>query len=386
MKILLLNYEYPPVGGGGGVACYFLSKELVRMGHEVDYVTSRFGDFKKFEVVDGINIIRVPVYGRKDLNKATLLSLLWYPVTSLIKGYFLCGKKKYDVINVHFVVPSGISGIILAKWFRIPLIMSLHGGDIYDPSKRLSPHRNPILKKIINQLLGSSDAVVAQSSNTRENALKYYKTHREIEIIPLGFVSPHFHKRSRRELGISENEMIIISVGRVVKRKGYEEALRALKRIEHIDNWRYIIIGDGPERKNLEELAKELKIQNRVIFTGYIEEELKYQYLNIADIYLLSSYHEGFGICLQEAMFSGLSIVSTDNGGQMDFLKDEENALIVPVRDVGGMAKALERLIFDEDLRRSMKENNQDKIKEFYIDTIAERYISLFQSLVSKKP
>jgi len=385
MKILLLNYEYPPLGGGGGVTCHILCKEFVKMGHEVDYLTSHFGDYRKQEVIDGINIFRVPIFGRKDLNNATMQSLLWYPVTSLLKGYSLCKEKKYDIINVHFVVPSGPSGVILSKIFNIPVITSLHGGDIYDPTKKLSPHRNGFFQRIVARLLRNSNEIVAQSNNTRENALRYYKHDKHVHIIPLGFVPPIFEKRSRTSLGYKKNEIIIISVGRVVKRKGYDEALRALSMIHHIPDWKYLIVGDGPERGNLEKLAKDLNIRERVIFTGYVEEELKWQYLHIADIYFLSSHHEGFGICLQEAMFSGLSIVSTDHGGQMDFLRHEDNALIVSVRDIKKMARALENLALDENLRKSMRRSNHRMIKEYEINRIAEQYISLFEKAIEKR-
>jgi len=382
MRILLLNYEFPPVGGGGGVACQILCKEFIRMGHQVDYITSSFGDFKRYEVIDGINIIRVPVFGRKDLNHATLQSMLWYPITSLIKGYFCCKEKKYDIINVHFVVPSGISGVILSKWFRTPLVTSLHGGDIYDPTKRLSPHRNGFLQRIVARLLRNSDEIVAQSNNTRENALLFYKHDKHVKIIPLGFVPPEFQKKSRKELGFSDDVILIISVGRIVKRKGYAEAIQAFDRIKHLQNWKYIIVGDGPERENLERLTKEKDLQERIIFTGYIDEELKYQYLDISDIYLLSSYHEGFGIVLQEAMFSGLSIISTDHGGQMDFLDHEKNALIVSVKDIRKMAKALESLILNENLRKSMRKSNHEMIKDYHIEKIAKEYLSLFNQII----
>lgn len=384
MNILLINYEFPPLGGGGGVACLMLAREWVRMGHHVDYLTSHYGDFKINEVVDGINIIRVPVFGRKDLNHATLLSLISFPVTSLLKGYGLCRRSKYDIINVHFVVPSGVSGILLSQLFRIPLVMSLHGGDIYDPTKKLSPHRNGLLQRIVKRLLDNSDNVIAQSTNTRENTMKLYKFYGNVDIVPLGFIPPDFPPASRRSLGFSEDDIVLISVGRVVKRKGYGIALEALRRLTSIPSWKYMIIGDGPERPNLERLAKEYGIEDRVHFTGYVEEELKFQYFSVSDMYLLSSFHEGFGICLQEAMFSGLPIVSTDNGGQMDFLRNGDNALIVPTGDYRKMAEGLTILMKDLTLRTAMGRRNRELIRQFSIDHIAERYVSIFQHTMDR--
>lgn len=385
MNILLLNYEFPPLGGGGGVACHILCKELVKQGHTVDYVTSHFKDFEKEEVIDGINILRVPVFGRKDLNHANFQSLLWYPVTSLLKGYSLCRQNKYDIINAQFVVPSGISGYVLSQLFGIPLVTSLHGGDIYDPTKRLSPHRNGFFQRIVARLLRSSNLVIAQSTNTQNNALTLYKFNGDVKIIPLGFNPPSFREVSREHLGLSPDDIILISVGRVVKRKGYNEALHALSKLKEKKNWKYIIMGDGPEREPLEQLTKKLGLEDRILFTGFVEEELKYQYLSNANIYFLSSHHEGFGICLQEAMSVGLSIVSTDNGGQMDFLTDDENAIIVPTCDISRMASAVEKLIDNADIRKRMGEANIEKVKDFSGISIAERHIQLFRQLRSEK-
>ena len=366
------------------MACHILCKELVRLGHEVDYVTSSFGDFKKIEVIDGITIYRVPVFGRKDLNNATFQSLLWYPITSLIKGYGLCRKKEYDIINVQFVVPSGLSGYVLARWFGIPLITSLHGGDIYDPTKKLSPHRNGFFQRIVARLLRNSDRVIAQSSNTQKNALSLYKFNDEVTIIPLGFNPPEVSMIKREALGLSEEDIVIVSVGRVVKRKGYDEALSAVRALKHKPNWKYIIIGDGPLKVHLESLCRKSGIEDRVIFTGFVSEELKFQYLMNADIYFLSSHHEGFGICLQEAMFSGMSIVSTDQGGQMDFLEDEKNALIVPVCNVKEMTRALIRLVEDKDLRTRIALNNREKVKEFSANNVAQMHITVFEEILNK--
>jgi len=378
MRILLVNYECPPLGGGGGVACYEIAKELAKK-HHVDYLTTGYKGLPQKEQKDGIMIFRVPVIGRNDLSTATLLSLISFFPSCFVQGILLCSKNNYDIINAHFVIPSGLPAVFLAKLFKKTLIISVHGGDIYDPSKKLSPHRYTPLRILIAWLLRQADFVVAQSSNTKENTIQFYKYQGTIEIIPLGFTQPEFQQVDRKYLNLPENEIIFVSVGRLVKRKGYEYAIHALGSLD-LDKYtfKYLIIGDGPEERFLKSLARELNIEENVVFLGYVQEELKYQYLSQSDVYLLPSLHEGFGICLLEAMYCGLPIVATNNGGQTDFLIEGRNALLVPIKDWQILAEKIDEICSDELKMKRMSVNNKKDIKRYLVQNIATHYEEIF--------
>ncbi len=381
LRVLIINYEFPPLGGGGGVATYDLALEWAKKG-EVDVLTSSFKGLPAFEKVENINIHRVKVWFRKSRDAASFTSMLTYLPYAFFKGISLFRSRHYDVINTHFAVPSGPLGYLFGRMFKTPNVLSLHGGDIYDPSKKMSPHNSFFFKRVVRFILRKADAVVAQSSNTRENALKYYSPGREISVIPLAFHPPRLPKVTRKELGLSKEDFVLVAIGRIVKRKALDVLISALGQISD-SRIRLFILGDGPERETLQEQARSLGLENRVAFLGYVSEEDKYRYLAAADLFALTSMHEGFGIVYMEAMHCGLPIICSDHGGQVDFLTHEKNALIIEVGNVEQCARHILRYQKDRKLYDTCSRNNRVKVQDFYAEAIAGQYLDLFHKLVN---
>jgi len=373
-KILILNFEFPPVGGGGGVATYQLAKGFIRKGYEVDVVTGGYKGLPSFEIKDKINIYRVKVFFRRSKEVSNFFSMLSFLFSGFLKCLHLCKKNNYLFINTHFVLPTGPLGFVLSKIFKLKNIVSIHGGDIYDPTLKRSPHRNFILRNIVSFMLDSSFAVIAQSSDTKNNCDKYYKLKNKISIVPLPYDIFDFKEARREDLGMKKDLKYAITVGRLVKRKGIDYLLRAVKKIDYLNA---IIIGDGPEKEKWIKFSKELKINDRVKFLGRVDENKKFQYLNNSDVYVLSSLHEGLGIVLQEAMQVGLPIVSFDNGGQIDLVENEENGFLVKIGDVDGMADKIEIVVNNKKIAEKFRINNLIKIKRFNLNRIADLYLEI---------
>ncbi len=374
-KILILNYLFPPLGGGGGVASYTIAKGFVQAGYEVDYITTWYKGLKTFEVVDGISVHRVKVPGARSAFPAPLLSIMLYPIYALGKGIILCQKNTYTRINSHFVLPAGLLGFVLSKLFGIPYIVSIHGGDIYDPTRRRSPHQYWIFRKIITFLLNYADSVVAQSLNTKENCLRYYEPKKEIKVIPLPYDVVPFKHTDKKSLGLREEKKYIIGVGMLVKRKAFDVFIKALARLD--ESVEGIILGEGPELPYLKSLAEDLGVSSRIHFVGHVQGEKKFQYLSVSDVFVLSSVHEGFGIVLQEAMQVGLPIVATNNGGQTDFVIDGKNGFLVSPGDAVAIVDRVNSILNSEEITVSMKSNNLETVKKFSPEIIIPQLLRI---------
>lgn len=347
------------------------------MGYGVDYVTTWSAGLSRYEKLCGVNIYRVPVVGRRTCASAGMLSLLSFPVCAYHKAEQLCRKNRYEFINTHFAVPSGPLGIWMSKKYGIPNILSLHGGDLYDPTKKFSPHRSCFFRNCVSWVLNRSDFVVAQSENTKSNAGRFYRyDNSQVKIIPLPYQKVDFKSQNRNKMGMNEKDKYLISVGRLVRRKGYGFLLDT---VAGLKEYKLIIIGDGPEREHLYKKIRDLHMEDRVIFAGQVSEKVKFQYLQNADLYVLSSVHEGFGIVLQEAMQVGLPIVSTDFGGQTDLIEQGVNGFLVPYGDKRAMARAIRQILTDPALMHRIKRNNLAKIQSYAPEKIAGEYLNMVE-------
>lgn len=379
-KLLILNFEYPPLGGGGGIAAKTIAEAYIQRGFQVDYVTTWFKGLKFFETNNGLNIYRVKVLGRKNIETSSWLSLISYPFCALRTTVALCKKNNYSFIHTHFAVPTGILGVYIAKRFRIKNMLIVHGGDIYDPTKKFSPHKKWYLRKIVQYVLNHSDIVVAHSQDISQHIKKWYHCQKKIPIIALPYEPNNFIPINRQELALRDDKQYIICIARLIPRKGVQFILKALALIKDV-NIEAIIIGDGPEKISLQQLAQQLKIAERVHFVGRITGEKKFQYLYCSDIYILPSIYEAFGIVIQEGMQVGLPLIITPFGGPKDLVQENENGYIIDPSSTVILAKKIEELMHDVNTRKKMKENNKKKIQIFFPSCVIDEHLRLLNEI-----
>jgi glycosyltransferase involved in cell wall biosynthesis len=380
MKILFCNYEHPPLGGGGGVVMAALARELARR-HTVTVLTSRALGLPAESLEGGVRIVRAPVFFRRELAVANFPSMLAYVPAAIVRGLTLRRSGTFDVINTHFVVPSGPAGHVLRSIYRIPNVLSVHGGDLYDPSKASSPHRHAWLRAPIRYLLKRADRLVGQSRNTLEHVEAFYGVRRPSELIPLGIERPPAAMRSRREFGVPEDAFLMVTVGRVVARKATGLLVKALQAAARA-NTHLLIVGDGPDAQAVRRAAAQAGLADYVHLTGQVSEERKFQALASADIFVSASQHEGFGLVFLEAMAYGLPIICFDHGGQTDFLTSGETGFVVRLNDVEAFTQGIVRLHDSPPLVKRMGQTNLSRVEDYFIDKCAQRYEAVFEDAV----
>lgn len=383
MKILFCNYEYPPLGGGGGVINAMLA-EYLAANHEVTVITSSGLELPESETVNGVRVVRVPVYFRRDKASANLPSMAAFMINGIRRGLLLLKNETFDIINTHFALPSGPVGHALSRFSGVPNVLSVHGGDLYDPSKFSSPHRHWFLRLWVTHLLRKADLLVGQSENTIANVGKYYDTMLDVECVPLGINRPVEFEVSRSELNLADDDFVLVTVGRLVSRKGVDKLLRILSRAS-IDKLKLVVIGSGPLEQELKGLARSLGLEKSVVFTGFVEENIKQKLLVASDVYVSSSQHEGFGLVFLEAMSASLPVVCYNHGGQSDFLEHGATGALIDLNDESGFIESLQNLYADVKARARIGRYNLKKVESYYIDNCAERYESLFRSLLKNK-
>jgi glycosyltransferase involved in cell wall biosynthesis len=377
LNILVLCYEYPPIGGGGGVGAMQYAEAWAEAGHKVTVLTSWDKGLQRREQLRGVELIRVPTFGKKNRATATNLSMLCYLTFGFayLTSHF-SDFKKVEVINTHFSIPTGPLGMAASKLFALPNILTIIGGDIYDPTKRSSPHRSAILRFFNRIFINSATHVVAISSDTKKRAEEHYNIRKEISVINYGFTPPERTNTNRSELGLSEQKYYLIAVGRLVKRKGFEYLIESLKDLP--TEIQLLIIGDGPLEQELGNTASRAGVGDRVSLLGYQTRERIWEYLQVSDCFVLSSLHEGLGIVVQEAMCAGLPIVASDNGGQVDLIRNGRNGVLVRPMDSHALSSAIKEIYSHPDTADEMGRNNMNDIKRCYMLDNREEYIKLF--------
>jgi len=386
MRILLCNYEYPPLGGGGGVVMAAMARELARR-HEITVLTSRAAGLPAESDDAGVRVVRVPVFFRRELAVANMPSMAAYLPMGLWRGLALARRQSFDVINTHFVVPTGPLGDWLSRRLDIPNVLSLHGGDLYDPSKASSPHKHGFLRRPIAKLLRRAELVIAQSRDTAGNVRKIYGVEREVGLIPLGIDRPPQHIRgSRTQFGIPENAFVLVTAGRIVARKATTQLVQMLTTLKSASpEVHLLVVGDGPEADPVRRLAAELGVSERLHMLGYVPDEDKYKAYSAADIFVSTSQHEGFGLVFLEAMAFGLPVVCYNRGGQTDFLATPATGAVVPLNDLNAFTAAVRELHGSGERRATMRHHNLALVENYFIDRCAAQYEAVFERAIRER-
>ena len=303
MKILTLNYEYPPIGGGAAPVAADIARHLSARGHEVHVVTMAFCDLPLHETKDGVEIFRV-----KCLRAKAYVSYPWEQLSYLLMaGRFLKKHLKthtYDAVHVHFIFPTGVLGVWLKKRYGLPFVITAHGSDVEGYNQNRFGLMHKLLRGPWKRICAQAYGVTAPSEYLRGLILKSDSSVR-CSIVPNGIETDAYARGPK--------EKTVLTLCRLQPHKGVQDVIRAFAAIDHT-GWKLRVVGDGPYRAELEQLAAECGLGGSVEFTGWVEgksEKLR-DILAHAGVFVSMSRFESFGVSAAEAVASGCAVTLSD--------------------------------------------------------------------------
>ena len=371
MKIGIVCY---PTFGGSGVVATELGKGLAQHGHKVHFIT-----YSQPSRLDFLN--ENLFYHEVEFHSYPLFEYPPYELALASKMVSVVKNERLDLLHVHYAIPHASAAYMAKQILRthgieIPVVTTLHGTDITLVGK--DPSYEPVVTFSINQ----SDGVTAVSEDLRRTTLEYFKVTREIEVIPNFIDLAKFRKQKKdhfKKAICPNGEVLIVHISNFRKVKRVGDVIRIFSNIHKEVPSKLLMIGDGPERSGAEQMCRELDICDDIRFLGKLEavEEV----LSVADLFLMPSEKESFGLAALEAMACEVPVVATQVGGIPELMQQGVTGFMSPVGDIDDMSrKALQ--ILDKDNLPTFKKNAVKRAKEFDISGILPLYEALYQKVI----
>jgi glycosyltransferase involved in cell wall biosynthesis len=403
MNICMLTSSYPKYPGE--VTAPFIEEiaaGLAARGHEVHVILPRHRDLHRPAVDRGVHLhpyayapLRaLNVWGYAESMAADVevrgrvyLAALFALPAGLLALRRVARQVGADLVHAHWVLPNGPLGAVVAAGLRVPLVVSLHGSDVY------LPERHRWLRGVTAWTFRRAAAITACSGDLARRAIALGAPAERMTVIPYGADRETFYPagaeeraRVRAEWGLAENEALVLAVGRLVRKKGFEVLIRAMPQVvTGVGPVRLLIAGQGDLRDELEALARELGVTARVTFPGAVERDRLPALFRACDVLAVPSVHDergnvdGLPNVVLEGMASGAAIVASDVAGIPQVILPEENGLLVPEKDPEALAGALVRLLRDPALRLRLGQAARRRVEaELNWPAVAARFEEVY--------
>lgn len=377
VKICFFNSDFPPRIGG-----------IATFNWSLAYHISKAKEVEDVQVVAFKN----PKPGQEKFSqKLSIIRLPWFSFLSLAKKVwqYIFRFRNYDVFHATNLFPVGFLLVLLGRFiFKKPVFVSFYGTDVISTQAS----RKTKLAKYFT--LKYASAAMAVSHSTLKEAAKYYQIEpTKFSVIYYCLADKPVNKRRNKEIkkkirkkyNLSEDDFIVLTVANLVKRKGIADLVKAVSLIDN-PRVKLVIVGQGPERENLEKLAKKLNIAERVIFTGLVDEVSPFY--TSADIFVLPSFFikkegdiEGLGIVLLEAQQYGLPVIGTKSGGIPEAIDNGRSGFVVPERNPRAIKEKILLLADDKELYFRMANRAPQFVQEkFNWVQSVKKYLLLYTS------
>lgn len=348
MKVCIVSDTFPPDVGGIQTFTYELARHL-----------------SQDERIERVSVVAFSCgsAGRKRVSQK--LEVLRLPRTNFLKeGIFLIKhllkKRDYDVFHSTTLLPAGFfTSHINYLFIRKKMFVTIYGLDI------LAGFRSRKSRLLLKRTLDKVDSVVAFSKFTGRQIKKLYRPKSKLKVIYPGVSVPEVKQpeieKLRKKYSLREKDFIVLFVGRLVKRKGIDDLMRAIKNIED-ERIKLLIVGDGPKKEELVELRKKFGLLKKVIFVGRIPYRNVFPFYKLSDVFCMPSKYlrevgdvEGLGIVFLEAQSYGVPVIGTKSGGIPEAIDENRSGFLVPENAPDAIADRLSELINDRKKYRKMK-------------------------------
>lgn len=372
MKIGITCY---PTYGGSGVIATELGKELARKGHEIHFISYAL-PFRLNNFVENVFFHEV------EISSYPLFEFPLYSLALASKMAEVAEYENLDLLHVHYAIPHAVSGYLAKQILRrkkdLKIITTLHGTDI--TLVGLEPSFLPLVKFSIEE----SDRVTAVSRFLKEKTLTNYNIDKEIEVIP-NFVDTNLFKPIdgcffRKHIA-PNGEKVLIHTSNFRQVKRVADTIKILEIVNKEVPTRLVLVGDGPDRSECERVARQLGLWDNVKFLG--KQDGLVEILSSADIFLIPSQSESFGLAALEAMACGLPVVSSSVGGLPELVRHNETGYIAEIGDTDRMAKYVLDLLGNDKKYELFANNSRERaVKVFDQTKVIPMYEQLYKNVI----
>ena len=314
-------------------------------------------------------------YGQFARSRFYLLKTMCYAGAEGWMTFWACVRRRPDVINAHWLIPQGFVAVLIGRMLHIRVVITVHGSDVF-------MFNGGVFRLVKRLTLRYADAVTVNSSATQLVCRKLWP-HKEYPIIPMGIDLQKFRPAAKPKSGQGVYEALF--VGRLAPVKGVQYLCQAMSLLRK-DRARVhlTIVGDGPERENIESYVSAQHLEKQVTLAGWVQPAEIIKYYHKADVFVgpsiedASGRKEALGLVLAEASATGLPVIATRIGGTEDIVRDHETGLLVPPADAEALAGALLCLYQHRQEGQAMGKRGSARIRrQFSWDDIARRYFAL---------
>jgi N-acetyl-alpha-D-glucosaminyl L-malate synthase BshA len=375
MRQLKIGIVCYPTFGGSGVVATELGKALAEKGHEIHFITYsqpvRLGSLRKNVRYHEVNVSDYPLF--------------LYPPYELVlasKMVDVALHEKLDLLHVHYAIPHASAAymakqILKANGHHLPFITTLHGTDI------TLLGRDASFEPVISFAINESDAVTAVSQSLKADTYKLFGINKEIQVVP-NFIEPqHISneiKQALREEYVPEGNPMLIHISNFRPVKRVMDVMQVFAKVREQRNATLVLIGDGPERSKAEQYAREHQLLN-VVFVGNVKNPM--ELLSAADVMILPSESESFGLAALEAMACGVPVISSNAGGLPELNRHGVSGLMSDVGDVSEMAKQVLYLIETPDRLNKFKKQAKERSESFNLKTVLPQYEAIYEHVLN---